>query len=137
CRGQLLETVGLGQWGGHALGILLPAGISFYTFQAMSYTIDIYRREAKPTDDFCDFALFVCFFPHLVAGPIMRAHTLLPQVVQPRHRRPGDAAEGLLLVLLGTFKKVVVAEHLAPIPNTTFFQFDPASHTMPPGRGPL
>src|SRR5207249_3483880 len=95
------------------LGIILPPGISFYTFQAMSYTIDVYRGEATPTEDLRGFALFVCFFPHLVAGPIMRASTLLPQVIQPRHRRPGDAAEGLLLVLIGIFKKVVVADNLA------------------------
>ena len=110
----VLETVGLGHWGGSALGILLPAGISFYTFQAMSYTIDIYRREAEPTDDFCDFALFVCFFPHLVAGPIMRAHTLLPQVVEPRRMKPGDFEEGLYLVVMGLVKKVVIADNMAP-----------------------
>lgn len=102
------------------LGIILPAGISFYTFQAMSYTIDIYRGEAEPTDNFGDFALFVCFFPHLVAGPIMRAHTLLPQVVQPRQLAPGAAEEGLYLVLIGLFKKLVVADNLAPLANMVF-----------------
>jgi alginate O-acetyltransferase complex protein AlgI len=105
------------------LGIVLPAGISFYTFQAMSYTIDIYRGEAEPTDDFADFALFVCFFPHLVAGPIMRAHTLLPQVVQPRTLKPGAAEEGLYLVLIGLFKKLVVADNLAPLANVVFTHF--------------
>lgn len=118
-----LETVGLGHWGGSALGILLPAGISFYTFQAMSYTIDIYRREAEPTDDFCDFALFVCFFPHLVAGPIMRAHTLLPQVVEPRRMKPGDFEEGLYLVVMGLVKKVVIADNMAPLADNVFFRF--------------
>lgn len=102
------------------LGIILPAGISFYTFQAMSYTIDIYRGEAEPTQDFPDFALFVCFFPHLVAGPIMRAHTLLPQVVQPRSFQPGAFQQGLILVLVGLFKKIVVADNLAPIANSVF-----------------
>jgi D-alanyl-lipoteichoic acid acyltransferase DltB (MBOAT superfamily) len=106
------------------LGILLPAGISFYTFQAMSYTIDIYRRHAAPTRSFSDFALFVCFFPHLVAGPIMRASTLLPQVVQPRHWKPGVAEEGLFLVAMGLFKKLVIADNLAPIANTIFGRFD-------------
>src|SRR5262249_6443080 len=72
----LVHALGLGDLPWHVLGIILPAGISFYTFQAMSYTIDIYRREIEPTECFADFALFVCFFPHLVAGPIMRAHTL-------------------------------------------------------------
>ena len=76
------------------LRIVLPVGISFYTFQAMSYTIDIYRGETEPTRSFSDFALFVCFFPHLVAGPIMRAHTLLPQVVQPRRCPQRDVPRG-------------------------------------------
>jgi D-alanyl-lipoteichoic acid acyltransferase DltB (MBOAT superfamily) len=105
------------------LGIILPAGISFYTFQAMSYTIDIYRGEAEPTENFGDFALFVCFFPHLVAGPIMRAHTLLPQVVQPRQLAPGAAEEGLYLVVLGLFKKLVVADNLAPLANLVFNRY--------------
>jgi alginate O-acetyltransferase complex protein AlgI len=105
------------------LHILLPAGISFYTFQAMSYTIDIYRRETEPTTDFRDFALFVCFFPHLVAGPIMRAHTLLPQVVKPRTLAPGAWEEGLLLIVMGMFKKLVVADNMAPLANAIFHQF--------------
>jgi len=105
------------------LGIILPAGISFYTFQAMSYTIDIYRGETEPTEHFGDFALFVCFFPHLVAGPIMRAHTLLPQVVQPHSLKPGAMEEGLYLVLIGLFKKLVVADNLAPIANAVFSRF--------------
>jgi alginate O-acetyltransferase complex protein AlgI len=104
------------------LHIVLPAGISFYTFQAMSYTIDIYRGELEPTDRFDDFALFVCFFPHLVAGPIMRAHTLLPQVLNERRRKPGDFEEGLLLVLIGMFKKVVLSDNMAPIANAVFFR---------------
>ncbi len=105
------------------LGIILPAGISFYTFQAMSYTIDIYRGETQPTTRFADFALFVCFFPHLVAGPIMRAHTLLPQVVGRRTLRPGAAEEGLFLVVIGLFKKLVVADNLAPIASAVFNRF--------------
>ena len=105
------------------LGIILPAGISFYTFQAMSYTIDIYRGQAEPTTHLGDFALFVCFFPHLVAGPIMRAHTLLPQVVKPRRLAPGAVEEGLALVLVGLFKKMVIADNMAPIANAVFFRF--------------
>jgi alginate O-acetyltransferase complex protein AlgI len=105
------------------LGILLPAGISFYTFQAMSYTIDIYRGNAEPTEDFWDFALFVCFFPHLVAGPIMRAHTLLPQVVQPRVRSPEAVRDGVVLIIIGLFKKVVIADNMAMIANSVFFRF--------------
>jgi len=102
------------------LNFVLPAGISFYTFQAMSYTIDIYRGKTEPTRHFGDFALFVCFFPHLVAGPIMRAHTLLPQVVRPRTRSAAEFQEGLALVLLGLFKKVVLADNMAPIANSVF-----------------
>jgi alginate O-acetyltransferase complex protein AlgI len=120
---QLLNQLGLGAFGGTALGIILPPGISFYTFQAMSYTIDIYRGEAKPTKSFPDFALFVCFFPHLVAGPIMRASTLLPQVVQPRTARTNAFEEGSLLILIGLFKKMVIADNMAPIVNSVFGRF--------------
>ena len=119
----LLTQLGFGGLGGSALGIILPAGISFYTFQAMSYTIDIYRGEAKPTKSFPDFALFVCFFPHLVAGPIMRASTLLPQVVRPRTARPAAFEEGLLLILFGLFKKMVIADNMAPIVNSVFLRY--------------
>ena len=119
----LLKQVGLGWLGGSALGIILPPGISFYTFQAMSYTIDIYRGEAKPTKNLADFALFVCFFPHLVAGPIMRASTLLPQVVHPRTPKSTAFEEGLLLVLFGSFKKMVIADNMAPIVNSVFCRF--------------
>jgi len=115
------------------LGIVLPPAISFYTFQAMSYTIDIYRREVEPTDSLRDFALFVCFFPHLVAGPIMRASNFLPQIVRPREQRREAWTEGTLLVLLGLFKKIVVADNLAPIANSVFFQFDGAGGAVPTG----
>ncbi|NDC62592.1 MAG: MBOAT family protein [Planctomycetia bacterium] len=116
----LLAAVGLPHWDTAALGILLPAGISFYTFQAMSYTIDIYRGDVEPTESFSDFALFVCFFPHLVAGPIMRAHTLLPQVVRPRRLAENAFEAGLYLVAIGLFKKIVVADNMAPIANYVF-----------------
>lgn len=102
------------------LNIILPVGISFYTFQSMSYTIDVYRKELGATRNFLDFALFVSFFPQLVAGPIERASKLLPQVLQPRVHRQGDFAEGLYLVLLGLFKKIVIADNLAPIANSIF-----------------
>jgi D-alanyl-lipoteichoic acid acyltransferase DltB (MBOAT superfamily) len=102
------------------LGLLLPVGISFYTFQTMSYTIDVYRGQFKHTRNFFDFALFVSFFPHLVAGPIVRAAKLLPQISNPRVRRPDDFREGLYYVTTGLFKKVVVADNLAVIANTIF-----------------
>ena len=118
---DLLEAFGF-QASRPVLGIVLPAGISFYTFQAMSYTIDIYRGKTTPTRHFGDFALFVCFFPHLVAGPIMRAHTLLPQVVRPRSRSAMEFREGLALVLIGLFKKLVLADNMAPIANSVFMR---------------
>ena len=107
------------------LNLVLPAGISFYTFQAMSYTIDIYRRETEATEDFADFALFVSFFPHLVAGPIMRAHTLLPQVTRdrPDPRGTPQMREGLILVLVGLTKKLVIADNMALLANSVFFKF--------------
>jgi alginate O-acetyltransferase complex protein AlgI len=119
----LLATMGVPTRLG-ALGIILPAGISFYTFQAMSYTIDIYRKQCEPTEDFLDFALFVCFFPHLVAGPIMRAHTLLPQVLRPRRLTLEAAREGVLLIALGLAKKIVLADNMALVSNSVFFRFE-------------
>jgi len=108
-----------------SLRIILPVGISFYTFQTMSYTIDVYRGHTRPTRDLLDFALFVAFFPQLVAGPIERSSHLLPQVVQPRRRGPGDFAEGLYLVLSGLFLKIVVADNLAVLVDG-IFGTDPA-----------
>jgi alginate O-acetyltransferase complex protein AlgI len=123
---DLLGAFGIAGGAAPVLGVILPAGISFYTFQAMSYTIDIYRGECEPTDRFADFALFVCFFPHLVAGPIMRAHTLLPQVLRDRSRPRAEAqaqnAEGWLLVLIGLFKKIVISDNMAPIANAVFLR---------------
>jgi alginate O-acetyltransferase complex protein AlgI len=122
---RLFGVLGLGAPSWTTLNLILPAGISFYTFQAMSYTIDIYRRQTEPTEDFGDFALFVAFFPHLVAGPIMRAHTLLPQVVQARPDPRGTPVmrEGLILVLIGLCKKLVIADNMAPLANAVFFRF--------------
>jgi len=120
---DMLSGVGLGGMSWTTLGIILPAGISFYTFQAMSYTIDIYRGHAEPTEDFADFALFVAFFPHLVAGPIMRAETLLPQVTSPRQPDREEFREGVLLIAIGFFKKIVIADNMAPIANAVFLQF--------------
>jgi D-alanyl-lipoteichoic acid acyltransferase DltB (MBOAT superfamily) len=103
-----------------ALGIILPVGISFYTFQTMSYTIDVYRGEVKPTRSFLDFMLYVSFFPQLVAGPIERASHLLPQIISPRHRTADDFRTGAYLILVGLFKKVVIADNMAAIANAVF-----------------
>lgn len=107
------------------LEVILPWGISFYTFQTMNYTIDVYRRHMEPARNLVDFAVFVSFFPHLVAGPIMRATALLPQVLQPRTITRQSLREGAWLILLGLFKKMVVADNLAEIVNRVFASADP------------
>ena len=95
------------------LNIVLPVGISFYTFQTLSYTIDIFRGNLTPCRKFLDFALFVAFFPQLVAGPIERASALLPQIVQKRNITWDMINSGMWLILWGYFKKVVIADNLA------------------------
>lgn len=100
--------------------VLLPAGISFYTFQTLSYTIDVYRRKLEPTGNFLAFALFVSFFPQLVAGPIERASHLLPQILRPRKILLPEFHAGLYLILWGLFKKVVIADNMAPICNAVY-----------------
>lgn len=92
------------------LNILLPVGISFYTFQTLSYTIDIYRNRIEPTRDFLSFALFVSFFPQLVAGPIERAKTLLPQLEKLNAPSPKMIQDGISLIVLGLFKKVMIGD---------------------------
>ncbi|MCH8532308.1 MAG: hypothetical protein LAT65_15770 [Saccharospirillum sp.] len=116
---ELLTAIGI-QANMPTLYVVLPVGISFYTFQTMSYTIDVYRGHTKPTRNFLDLALYVSFFPQLVAGPIERSHDLMPQILKPRYYRPGDFSEGLYHVLFGLFKKVVIADNMAPIVNTIF-----------------
>lgn len=100
--------------------IVLPLAISFYTFQALSYTIDVYRGQLHATKSFGDFFLAVLYFPHLIAGPIQRAATLLPQVVNPRRITRLQINDGLHLILWGLFKKVYIADNLAPIANAVF-----------------
>jgi len=102
------------------LNIILPVGISFYTFQTMSYTIDIYKGKLKPTKDFISFASFVSFFPQLVAGPIERASNLLPQILKKRKFKYEQGVQGLRLILWGMFKKVVIADSLAPMVDDIF-----------------
>jgi D-alanyl-lipoteichoic acid acyltransferase DltB (MBOAT superfamily) len=109
---SLLATFGLHP-SIHTLGIILPVGISFYTFQSMSYTIDVYRGKTTPTRDPLAFALYVAYFPQLVAGPIERSTSLLPQITQPRRRiTREDVRIASLWILLGYFKKVVLADTL-------------------------
>ena len=117
---DLLQTFGLDA-SEPTLRVLLPVGISFYTFHGISYTFDVFRRDIEPADDLLDFAVFVAFFPQLVAGPIGRAHLQLPQF---EHERPPlrweQARSGLCLILLGLFKKVAIADALAPFVDRTF-----------------
>jgi alginate O-acetyltransferase complex protein AlgI len=103
-----------------SLRIILPVGISFYTFQTLSYTIDVYREKLKPTKDFIAFAAFVSFFPQLVAGPIERATYLLPQFYEKRNFDYSKATNGLRQILWGLFKKIVIADNCAEYANTIF-----------------
>lgn len=102
------------------LNVLLPVGISFYTFQSMSYTIDVYRREIPPVQRLSDFALSISFFPQLVAGPIVRAADLIPQINQPRQLTINQTIRGLYLILLGLFKKVAIADGIAGSVNAVY-----------------
>ena len=104
----------------NSLNIILPVGISFYTFQTMSYSIDIYKRKLKPTKDFIAFSAFVSFFPQLVAGPIERATNLLPQFYSKRIFDYSKAADGMRQILWGLFKKIVIADNCAEIANMIF-----------------
>ncbi|NNK18977.1 MAG: MBOAT family protein, partial [Maribacter sp.] len=104
----------------NSLNIILPVGISFYTFQTLSYTIDVYKRKLEPTKDFLAFSAFVSFFPQLVAGPIERATNLLPQFYKKRTFDYHKAVDGLRQILWGLFKKIVIADNSAQIANEIF-----------------
>jgi len=112
------------------LNIILPVGISFYTFQTMSYTIDIYRGKLEPTRKFFDFALFVAFFPQLVAGPIERAKRLLPQILSSRSVTLEKFTQGSYLIFWGLFQKIFIADNLARF-------VDPVFSTGPPYEGAM
>jgi D-alanyl-lipoteichoic acid acyltransferase DltB (MBOAT superfamily) len=104
----------------HHLNIVLPVGISFYTFQTMSYSIDVYKNKLKPTKDFFAFSAFVAFFPQLVAGPIERATNLLPQFYTNRTFNYNSAVVGCRQMLWGFFKKIVIADNCAVYANMIF-----------------
>ena len=106
------------------LNIILPVGISFYTFQTLSYTIDVYRKKLEPTKDFIAFTAFVSFFPQLVAGPIERATNLLPQFYKKRTFKYDKAVDGLRQILWGLFKKIVIADNAAQLANEIFNNSD-------------
>ncbi len=111
------------------LNVVLPVGISFYTFQTMSYTLDVYRRRIEPTRDVIAFATYVAYFPQLVAGPIERAQHLLPAIIDPHREFPvGDERRrALRLILVGLAKKVVLADGVAQIANRAFEESESAS----------
>jgi len=106
-----------------AMHIILPVGISFYTFQSMSYGIDVYRRKLEPTTDVISFLAFVSFFPQLVAGPIERATHLLPQFFRNRTFDYNRAVDGTRLILWGFFKKIVIADNCSPYVNDIFANY--------------
>ena len=106
------------------LSIVLPVGISFYTFQSMSYAIDVYRKQLEPTRNIVDFGAYLSFFPQLVAGPIERGKNLLPQFQRQRSLTLDGVKEGLWLIFWGLYKKVVIADQLALLVNSVFNPHD-------------
>jgi len=110
-----------------SLNIILPVGISFYTFQTLSYTIDVYKKKIDPTKNFIAFASFVSFFPQLVAGPIERASNLLPQFFKKREFSYPLASSGMKLILWGFFKKIVIADNCAVFANDIFNNYQDQS----------
>jgi alginate O-acetyltransferase complex protein AlgI len=122
----LLRGVGLQPARLH-LAIALPVGISFYTFQGMSYALDVYRKRLVPTERFGEFALFLAFFPLILAGPIERGGHLLPQLARPRSLRPSQTTPGLYLIFYGLFKKAVIADGVASTANAVFAAGGPVS----------
>lgn len=107
-----------------SLQIILPVGISFYTFHGLSYVIDIYNERIKPERNFINYSVFVCFFPLLVAGPIERATHLLPQITKPRIFDYQKAIDGLRQILWGLFKKIVIADNCAGLVNQIFDNYE-------------
>ncbi len=116
---------------GSLLRIILPVGISFYTFLTISYTVDVYRRKCEATGSLLEMATYVAFFPLLLSGPIERGSHLLGQFQRPRHLGRADMREGLWLILWGLYKKMVVADHLTLIVNAVFAPFSAANGPAP------
>ncbi len=125
----VLEAAGL-HVGLPVLRVILPVGISFYTFQAMSYTVDVFRGELRARRSLLDVAVFISFFPHLVAGPIQRASYLLPQVERQRRFSLPRATSGFYLMVWGFFKKLVIADNVGVIANKVFGLNDPSFEVL-------
>ncbi|HKV64641.1 MAG TPA: MBOAT family protein [Candidatus Acidoferrum sp.] len=117
---HLAALLGLKQIPVSVWRILLPPGISFYTFQEVAYIVDVYHRKVEPAKSLVDYALFISLFPHLIAGPIQRPSHLLPQVQQPRAWDSRKVFDGLILILEGLFRKVVIADNCALLANAAF-----------------
>jgi D-alanyl-lipoteichoic acid acyltransferase DltB (MBOAT superfamily) len=118
-----LENFGL-KVNAYTINVILPVGISFYTFHGLSYVIDIYNRKIKVEKNIIDYALFVSYFPLLVAGPIERATHLLPQLKQKKIFNYSKSINGLKQILWGLFKKIVIADNCAPLVNDIFYNFE-------------
>jgi len=116
---HVLGTLGLGV-SAPLLRILLPPGISFYTFQEIAYIVDVYKRKLPAAESFLDYALFISLFPHLIAGPIQRPSHLLPQIQAPRNFQSDQFFDGVLLILSGLFRKCVIADNCALLANAAF-----------------
>jgi D-alanyl-lipoteichoic acid acyltransferase DltB (MBOAT superfamily) len=125
---SLLDTLGF-QASIPTLTIILPVGISFYTFQTLAYTIDVYRGKQKSHRDIIDFALYVSYFPQLVAGPIERSQRLLTQIAKPRTVDAAAVSSGVQLIIMGYLKKVAIADSVAPYVESAFA--DPSAHSTP------
>ena len=118
---EMLQSLGMAV-SEPSLSIILPVGISFYTFQTLSYTVDVYRGKTPASRGFFDFALYVSFFPQLVAGPIERSTHLMPQIVNPRAPAPNAFRDGLYHIAYGLFLKIVIADNMAVLVNHVFAQ---------------
>lgn len=112
------------------LDVILPVGISFYTFQALSYTIDVYHRDTNATKDFIAFTSFISFFPQLVAGPIERSTNLLPQFLKPRRFDYTNAVIGMRQILWGFFKKLIIADNCAQLANSIFDNYQDCNASL-------
>ena len=118
------------QFDWETLDIILPIGISFYTFQALSYTIDVYRKDTKATKDFISFTAYISFFPQLVAGPIERSTNLLPQFLKSRKFDYTNAVIGMRQILWGFFKKLIIADNCAHLANTIFDNYESCNASL-------
>jgi alginate O-acetyltransferase complex protein AlgI len=117
---SLLVTLGVHNVPRGLIQVVLPPGISFYTFQEVAYMVDVYYRKIEPAESLSGYALFISLFPHLIAGPIQRPSHLLPQVQRPRTYSPEAFFDGLMLISMGLFRKCVIADNCAPLANAAF-----------------